>query len=135
MFGICDIRGSLYMFITLVLSQYITTSSVISSFIPFNICLIHTMFEQLIVVATYSTSTIDCEIKIFFLLVHETNLLPRKKLLQFYSFYNLSFHPNQHLCKLLAQTCHSSCTIIHSLMYISDILVSFLQPSCDFPYY
>src|SRR5271156_1856884 len=72
------ITGFLDMLIALVLSQNMTTGSLISIFIPSNSCLNQTIFEQFTAVATYSASAVDWDVQFCFLLVEETNLFPRK---------------------------------------------------------
>ena len=65
--------------IALVLSQYMTSRSLISIFIPSNSCLNQTMLEQLTTTTTtYSSSIVNWEIQFCILLVKDTSLLPRK---------------------------------------------------------
>ena len=72
------ITGFFDMLIALVLSQNMTTSSLISTFIPCNNFLNQTMLEQFTTATTYSASVVDLDVQFCFLLVQDTNLLPRK---------------------------------------------------------
>src|SRR5277367_2846076 len=72
------ITGFLDILIALVLSQNITTGSLISIFMPSNNCLNQTILEQFTAATTYSASAVDWDIQFYFLLVQETNLFPRK---------------------------------------------------------
>ena len=65
-------------FIALVLSQYMTTRSLISTFIPSNNYLNQSMLEQFTTTATYSASTMDWDVQFYFFLVQDTIILPRK---------------------------------------------------------
>ena len=69
------IIGFFEMLIALVLSQNMTTDSLISTFMPSNNYLNQTILEQFIASTTYSASTTDWDMQFYFLLVQDTNII------------------------------------------------------------
>ena len=87
------ITGFFDMLIVLVLSQYMTTGSLISTFIPSNNCLNQTMLEQLTIAATYSASAMDWYVQFCFLIVQDTILLARKNAPPLVIFFSKTSYP------------------------------------------
>ena len=92
----------------LMLSQNMTNSSLISTFMPSNNCLNQTMLEKFTTVATYYASSMDWDVQFCFLLMQDTNLLPRKNAPPLFLFLTSRFLAQSVLVNTFSSKFHPS---------------------------